>query len=398
MVQNAMKSDKNVISHRSSSVSRSGIRMMYDLALELKDLVHLEIGDPDFSTPDYIIEAAKKSLDEGHTHYTPNAGYKDLRDRIAEKSLEENKIEADPESEIIVTAGAMQAISLGILVTVNPGDEVIVPDPGYESFTRQVKFAGGIPIPVQLKEEEEFRLSQEDVEKVITEKTKMIVINTPNNPTGSVMNKQDLKDIAEIAKQHDLLVLSDEIYEKIVYDGVKHYSIASLPEMKNRTITIQGFSKTYAMTGWRIGYAVSSKQIVGQMTKIQEFYVTCAPSISQRAALAALEGPQNTVKEMVKEYERRRNFLHKELNKINEVSCFKPKGAFYAFPNISKTELKSEEAAKLLLTKGKVVTTPGVAFGKYGDDFLRLSFATSFNDLQIAAERISATLRARTHF
>jgi len=384
--------EKNLISDRAGSVSRSGIRVMYDLALGLKELIHLDIGEPDFPTPKYIIEGAKKALDEGYTHYTPNAGYKDLRERIAEKLLEENKIEADPESEIIVTAGAMQAISLAILVTVNPSDEVIIPDPGYESFERQVRFAGGIPVPVGVREEEKFRLVPEDVEKAVTKKTKMIIINTPSNPTGSVMSKEDLEEIAELAKRYDLLVLSDEIYEKILYDGAKHYSIASLPEMADRTIAVFAFSKTYAMTGWRVGYAVSNEQIIGQMTKIQEFYVTCAPSISQRAALAALEGPQDFVREMVEDFERRRNFLYDELSKINMVNCVKPKGAFYLFPNISKTGLRSQEAAKLLLERGKVVTVPGRAFGKHGDDYLRLSFAASMNDLQIAAKRISATL------
>lgn len=384
--------EKNFISDRAGSVSRSGIRVMYDLALGLRDLVHLDIGEPDFPTPGYIIEGAKKALNEGYTHYTPNAGYRDLRERIAEKLLEENKIEADPESEIIVTAGAMQAISLAILVAVNPGDEVIIPDPGYESFERQVKFAGGTSIPVEVREEEEFRLVPKDVEKAITKKTKMIIINTPSNPTGSVMSKADLEEIAELAKRYDLLVLSDEIYEKILYDGAKHYSIASLSEIADRTIAVFAFSKTYAMTGWRVGYAVSNKQIIEQMTKIQEFYVTCASSISQRAALAALEGSQDFVRNMVKEFERRRDFLYNELSKINRVTCVKPKGAFYLFPNIVRTGMRSQEAAKFLLERGKVVTVPGRAFGKYGDDYLRVSFAASMNNLQIAVERIGATL------
>lgn len=382
---------ENFIADRALSVSMSGIRKMYNLTRDIKGLIHLEIGEPDFPTPHHIVEAAKKALDEGYTHYTSNLGYMDLRERIAEKLLKENKIEANPASEIIVTAGAMQALSLAILVTVNHGDEVIIPDPAYESFERQVKFAEGIPIRVKVKEENEFRLLPEDVEKAITKRTKMIIINTPSNPTGSVMSKKDLEGVAELAKQHNLLILTDEIYEKIIYDGLKHFSIASLPEMKNRTISVFGFSKTYAMTGWRVGYAVSNKEVIAQMNKIQEFYVTCASSISQRAALAALEGPQNCVEKMVKEYEKRRNFLYHELSRCDKISCVKPKGAFYLFPNISKI-LKSQKASELLLKKGKVVTVPGRAFGKSGDNFIRLCYATSMNDLQEAAARIRIAL------
>ena len=384
--------DTEFIANRSISVSGSGIRKMYNLALGIEDLVHLEIGEPDFPTPHYIIEAAKKAMDEGYTRYTPNSGYMDLRERIAEKLLEENKIEADPTSEIIVTAGAMQALSLAILVTINPGDEVIIPDPAYESFERQVKFAGGIPVPVEVKEENEFRLAPEDVERATTKRSKMVIINTPSNPTGSVMGKTDLEGIAELAKKHNLLILTDEIYEKIIYDGLKHFSIASLPEMKDRTISVFGFSKTYAMTGWRLGYAVSNKKIIEQMNKVQEFYVTCASSISQRAALAALEGPQDCVERMVKEYKVRRDLLYKELIKSDKISCVKPKGAFYLFPNISKTGLRSQKAAELLVEKGKVVTVPGEAFGKNGDEFLRLCYATSMNVLQEATVRILSTL------
>ena len=383
---------KGFIADRSISVSISGIRKMYNLALGVEGLIHLEIGEPDFPTPHHIIEAAKKAIDEGYTRYTPNPGYMDLRERIAEKLLKENKIEANPASEIIVTAGVMQALSLAILVTINPGDEVIIPDPAYESFERQVKFAGGIPVSVEVKGEKEFRLPPEDVEKAITKRTKMIIINTPSNPTGSVMSKKDLEGIAELAKQHNLLILTDEIYEKIIYDGLKHFSIASLPKMKDRTISVFGFSKTYAMTGWRVGYAVSNKEVIAQMNKIQEFYVTCASSISQRAALAALEGPQDCVEKMVKEYEKRRDFLYDKLSKCDKISCVKPKGAFYLFPNISKTGVKSQKAAELLLKKGKVVTVPGEAFGKNGSNFLRLCYATSLNNLQEATVRIRTAL------
>lgn len=385
-------SEHKFIADRAISVSGSGIRRMFNLALGVKGLVHLEIGEPDFPTPQHIIMAAEKAMREGYTRYTPNSGFLDLRERIAEKLSEENGIDADPKSNIVVTAGAMQALSLAVLVTVNPGDEVIIPDPAYESFERQVKFACGKPISVKVKEENEFRLTPDDIEKAITKRTKMIVLNSPSNPTGAVMSQTDLEGVAALAKQRDLLVLTDEIYEKIIYDGVKHTSIASLANMEDRTISVFGFSKTYAMTGWRIGYVSASRKIVEQMNKVQEFYVTCASSISQRAALAALEGPQECVENMIREFQRRRDFLVEELANCRKVSFVKPRGAFYFFPNISRTGLRSQEAAELLLNKGKVVTVPGEAFGKSGDKFLRLSFASSMENLRDAAERIVNTL------
>lgn len=383
--------ERDFVSDRSKSVVRSGIRVMYDLALGVGGLVHLEIGEPDFSTPQHIVAAAKKALDEGYTRYTPNAGYRDLRESVSRKVSKDNGIEADPESEIIITSGAMQAISSATLVTINPGDEVIIPDPAYESFVRQTRFASGIPVPVQVKEEDEFRLTPEKVEQAITKRTKMIIINSPANPTGSVMSKNDLEEIAELAIRHNLLVLSDEIYEKILYDGSRHYSIASFPGMKERTITVFAFSKTYAMTGWRVGYAVAPKSIVGEMTKIQEFYVTCATSICQRAALAALEGPQDFVTGMVAEFKRRRDFMYDEIGRMRGFSCVKPKGAFYLFPNVSRTELRKDDPAKDLLEKCKVVTAPGKAFGGYADGYVRISLASSMGNLRTASERMLAT-------
>ncbi len=380
--------ERNFVSDRSKSVTRSGIRVMYDLALSVEGLVHLEIGEPDFSTPQHIVDAAKKALDEGYTHYTPNAGYKDLRESVSRKVLKDNGIEADPESEIIVTSGAMQAISSAILVTINPGDEMILPDPAYESFVRQTRFASGIPIPVEVKEDDEFRLKPEKVEKAITKRTKMIIINSPGNPTGSVMSKDDLEGIAELAMRHDLLVLSDEIYEKMLYDGARHDSIASFPGMKERTITVFAFSKTYAMTGWRVGYAIAPKGIIREMTKLQEFYVTCATSICQKAALAALEGPQDFVTGMVAEFKRRRDFMYDQIRKMRGMSCVKPKGAFYLFPNVSRTKLRKDDPAKDLLEKCKVVTAPGKAFGGYGDNYVRISLASSMDNLRVASERM----------
>jgi aminotransferase len=384
--------ERDFISDRSKSVTRSGIRVMYDLALGVEGLVHLEIGEPDFFTPQHVVDAAKKALDEGYTHYTPNAGYEELRESVSRKVLKDSGIEADPKSEIIITSGAMQAISSAILTTINPGDEVIIPDPSYESFVRQTRFASGVPVPVEVKEEEEFRLKPEKVENAITKKTKMIIINSPGNPTGSVMSKDDLEGFAELAMQHDLLVLSDEIYEKILYDGARHHSIASFPDMKERTITVFAFSKTYAMTGWRVGYAIGPRGIVREMTKIQEFYVTCATSICQRAALAALEGPQDFVTDMVAEFKRRRNFMYDQIRKIRGLTCLKPKGAFYLFPNVSRTELRKDDPAKDLLKRCKIVTAPGKAFGGYADGYVRISLASSMDNLRTTSERMIASL------
>ena len=365
---------------------------MFDLSRGVPDLVHLEIGEPDFPTPSHIIEAAKNALDEGHTRYTPNAGDPELLKRISEKLSKDNKIEADPKSQIMVSSGAMQAISSTILVTINPGDEVLIPDPGYESFSRQVIFAGGIPVAVQVKQEDLFRLNPGALEEAMTRKTKMIIINSPSNPTGAMMTRKDLEGVAELAQRRDLLVVADEIYEKLIYDGMEHVSIASLPGMSDRTITVYSFSKTYAMTGWRVGYAVGPTPIMKEMTKIQEFSVSCAAAVCQRAALAALDGPQDCVKEMVSEYARRRDFMYKELTELEQLTCVKPKGAFYLFPDVSGTNMRSEEASEFLLKKGKVVTVPGVAFGKCGDDFIRLSLGNSMENLEIAARRIRGAL------
>ena len=365
---------------------------MYDLALGVEGLVHLEIGEPDFPTPQHIVDAAKKALDEGYTHYTPNAGYRDLRESVSRKLLEDNKFEADPESEIIITSGAMQGISSAILVTINPGDEVIIPNPAYESFLRQTSFAGGVPVSVRVRQEDEFRLKPEEVEKAITKKTKMIILNSPANPTGSVMLKEDLEGIAELAIRHNLLVLSDEIYEKMLYDGVEHHSMATFPEMRERTITVFALSKTYAMTGWRVGYTIAPKNIIREMVKLQEFYVTCATSICQRAAIAALEGSQDFVTQMVEEFRRRRDFMYDQITKIRGMTCVKPKGAFYLFPNVSKTSLRRDDPARDLFDKCKVVTAPGGAFGHYADNYIRISLASSMDNLKTAAQRMLSGL------
>jgi len=359
------------------------------MARGIPGLVHLELGEPDFPMPDHITQAAIQALREGFTKYTPNAGIEELREAISEKLKRENGIAADPSREILVTAGSMEALSLSLLSTVNENDEVVIPDPGYVSYLPLVLLAGGVAVPVPLTEENNFRLTAESLEKVLTKKTRLVVMNYPSNPTGAVSRLEDLKGIADLAIDRDLLVLSDEPYERLVYPSGRHHSIAALPAMLERTITVFSFSKTYAMTGMRVGYAVTGRELIRQMTKLQEHYVACVNSVAQRAAVAALRGPQTCVEDMLKEYARRRDVIIEGLSKIEIMTCRKPAGAFYAFPNISKSGQDSKTFVQSLLKEAKVATVPGVAFGKLGEGHIRLSFATSIDNIKEALKRMA---------
>ena len=375
-------------SNRVENIPRSGIRAIFDQARGIPDLVHLELGEPDFRIPDHATEAAIQALSDGFTKYTPNAGIEDLRQAISEKLKRENDIDADSDGEIMVTAGAMEALSLSILCTVDQGDEVLIPDPGYVSYVAHVLLAGGVPIFVPLREQNDFRMRAEDIENLITKKTRMIIVNSPSNPTGAVELQEDLKGIADLALHRDLLVLSDEPYERLVYKGNVHHSIAVLPGVLERTVSIFSFSKTYAMTGMRIGYIASGRELIQQMIKMQEHYVGSINSPAQKAAIAALRGPQTCVANMLSEYTRRREILIDGLNDTGVITCKKPAGTFYAFPNITKTGFDSETFAEKLLMEAKVVTVPGVAFGAHGEGHLRLSFATSMDNVIEAVRRI----------
>jgi aminotransferase len=359
----------------------------------MRDVIRLEIGEPDFDTPNHIKEAAKKALDEGFTHYAPFAGFEELRVAIAEKAKIENDIEADPRREIVVTPGACSALYCAVLSVVNPGEKVLIPDPGWPHYEPCVKMAGGIPEHYPLLEENDFRADPHDLIRRVDKNTKAIIINSPNNPTGSVLTKGDIEGLAQIARENDLIVISDEVYEKIVYDDVHHISIASLPGMYERTITINAFSKTYAMTGWRLGYAIAPAEIITQMAKLVLYTSTCANSIGQRAAIAALKGPQDCVVEMVKEYKRRRDFLVRRLNEIEGVSCKLPKGAFYVFPNIKKLGMPSLECAHYILEHAHVSTVPGSGFGEHGEGYLRISYATSLENLEEATNRMEVAIK-----
>jgi len=377
------------VSYRLEKIPRSGVREIFDMARGVQNLVHLELGEPDFRMPEHVTEAAIQALRDGFTKYTPNAGLEELREAISEKLKRENQIDAGPNGEILVTAGSMEALSLSVLSTVNENDEVLIPDPGYVSYAAQVLLASGVPVPVPLREENDFRLKVGDLEKVVTKKTRLLIMNYPSNPTGAVALLEDLKEIADFVTGHDILILSDEPYERLVFPGSRHHSIASLPGMLERTITVFSFSKSYAMTGMRIGYAVSARELIRQMTKMQEHYVACVNTVAQKAAVAALRGPQTCVEDMLKEYTRRRDVVVEGLSKIKMMTCRKPAGAFYAFPNTSKSGQDSRTFVTNLLKEAKVATVPGVAFGKLGEGHIRLSFATSIENIREALRRMS---------
>jgi aminotransferase len=382
------------ISKRVRSIRYSGIRKLFDLAQSTSGVVSLGIGEPDYKTPEHVIEAAKEALDLGYTHYTPNAGFLDLRKAITEKMKRENNIEADPETETIVTVGGAGAIFLATTVLLDPGDEVLIPDPGFVIYEPCVVMTGGIPVPVPVKEKNSFRMLPCDIEDRITDKTRCIILNSPQNPTGGVLLEKDLKGIAQIAIENNLVVISDEVYEKLLYDEATHSSIGSIPEMAERTLTVNSFSKTYAMTGWRVGYAIGPPEVVGEMVKIQQNTVANAPAVAQRAALTALNGSQEFVSEMVKEYDHRRRYLTANLNNLKYISCTAPKGAFYVFADISKSGLSSMEFAEALLRVGKVATVPGAAFGELGEGYLRLCYATPLEKIGQALEGIEKTVES----
>jgi aspartate/methionine/tyrosine aminotransferase len=356
-----------------------------------KNIIHLEIGEPDFDTPQNIKEAAVKALYAGYTHYVPAAGIPELREAIAEYISKTRKIPVDPE-EVVVTPGAKPIIFFTILACVNPGEEVLYPNPGFPIYESVIKFVGAKPVPIPLKEENDFRIDHEYVKEKITEKTKMIILNSPENPTGGVLTRDDLKLIADcIAERDDLIVLSDEIYSRIIYEG-SHESIASLPGMKEKTVILDGFSKTYAMTGWRLGYGVMRKDLAEKITQLMINSNSCTCAFIQMAGIEALKGPQDSVDRMVAEFRKRREIIVEGLNRIKGVTCKKPKGAFYVFPNITGTGMRSKELSDYLLNEVGVAVLPGTSFGKYGEGYLRISFANSVENIKEALRRIEAAL------
>lgn len=376
------------VSQRISSIPLSGIRKIMDYAKGLSDIVYFNIGEPDFITPDHIREAAKRAIDEGFTHYTSISGIPELRRAIAEKLKNENRIDADAESEILVTAGAQPAFFAVCQTFIEPGDEVIVQDPFYAGYEVSLRVVGAKIIPVRVEEQKNFVIDPQDVEAKITDKTKMIILISPDNPTGSVIDETTLKTISEIAQDHDLIVVSDEIYEKFTYDGIRNYSIAALSGMEDRTVTINSFSKTYAMTGWRVGYIAADKALMKDISKVHHTMNVCAGAISQKAAAAALTGPQGCVNEMLTEYDKRRREIVSLTNKITGFKCPMPRGAFYVFPNTQAFKMSSLDLAVYIIKEARVVTVPGSAFGGAGEGHLRFSYATSLNEIREGVSRI----------
>jgi aminotransferase len=371
---------------------RSGIRKMFNTTYGLDDLVSFAVGEPDFSAPQRVVDAANDCNNRGCTKYTPNAGLIELRTKVA-KSLEEYDLHFDPESEIIITMGGMESLFMIMMVLLDEGDEVIMSDPYWSNYSQQVKLVGGTPVFVPVLEGNGFALDPADVQKAVTPKTKLIMVNSPANPTGGVVPLENLKAIAKIAIDNDLYVLTDEVYKRFLYDGRKHYSIAALPGMKERTLLVVSFSKSFAMTGWRIGYTCGPKEIVGMMTVAHEGVSSCPNSSAQLGAIAALDVLPGEFEERLALFDRRRHLIVDGFNSIDKLSCIMPAGAFYAFPNITKTGMTSEEFAVDLLNKGKVVLIPGSAFGEHGEGFLRLSYATSEENIKRGLERIEKYVR-----
>ena len=375
------------ISARSHRVEWSGIRIMFELADRIPGVINLGIGQPDFETPTFIREAGKKALDDGFTRYPPAKGFFDLREAIAGKLLRENGILADPQTEIFVAVGAMQVIFNTMLHLVEPGDEVILLDPGYDYYS-QIRLFGGVPVPVPVHGANRFKLDPADLERAVTDKTKLIILNSPSNPTGAILDRDILERVAAVARARRISVLSDEPYEHIVFDGKKHLSIAAMEGMKELTVSAYTLSKSYAMTGWRVGYAVAPKALIDEMEKLMEHMVTGVTAVAQRAALAAITGPQECVAEMVRAYESRRDIIHRGLNEIEGISCTLPEATFYAFPDVSDVCADSWKLARYLATEHRVAVVPGCIFGKNGEGCLRISFAIDEERLEEAIGRI----------
>ena len=364
----------------------SGIRKFFDLVSVMKDAISLGVGEPDFDTPWHIRDEGIYALEQGKTFYTSNSGLKELREEICNYQKRTQGIEYNPMSEVLVTVGGSEAIDIGMRAMINPGDEVVIPQPAYVSYYPCALLAGAKPVIINLKSENNFKLTPEELASAITLKTKILILPYPNNPTGAIMEKEDLEKISRICIDKNIYVMSDEIYSALTYKG-KHISIASLPEMKERTILINGFSKAYAMTGWRLGYACGASEIIKQMTKIHQFAIMCAPTTSQYAAIEALKNGDDDVRRMRGAYNQRRRFLMNAFKEMG-LECFEPFGAFYVFPCIKEFGMTSEEFATKFLQEEGVAAVPGSAFGESGEGYLRISYAYSIENLKIAMERL----------
>ena len=382
---------RNPLSDRIVEIKPSGIRKFFDIVSEMDDAISLGVGEPDFDTPWHIRDEGIYSLEKGRTFYTSNTGLKELRQEIAAYLQRTQGVTYDPMKEVIVTVGGSEAIDIALRAMINPGDEVLIPQPSYVSYEPCAILANAKPVIIELKEENEFRLTAQELRDAITDKTKVLILPFPNNPTGAIMEKKDLEEIAEVIREKDIFIISDEIYAELTYKE-KHVSIVSLPGMQERTVLINGFSKAYAMTGWRLGYAVAPEPILQQMLKIHQFAIMCAPTTSQYAAVEALKNGDEDIAMMREAYNQRRRYLMHAFKEMG-LQCFEPYGAFYVFPCIKEFGMTSDEFAERLLREEKVAVVPGTAFGDCGEGFLRISYAYSLGNLQIAMEKIEAFIK-----
>lgn len=377
---------RNPLSKTIVNIKPSGIRKFFDIVSEMEDVISLGVGEPDFDTPWHVRKEGIDSLEKGRTFYTSNSGLVELRQEICNYLKRKHNVEYDPRKQVLITVGGSEAIDIGIRAMCDPGDEVLIPQPSYVSYEPCTILAGAKPVIINLKAENEFRLTAEELEEHITDKTKLLILPFPNNPTGAIMERKDLEAIAEVIIKHDLFVMSDEIYAELTYKE-KHVSIAEIPGMYERTILINGFSKAYAMTGWRLGYACGPQEIIAQMTKIHQFAIMCAPTTSQYAAIKALRDGDDDIAEMRNAYNQRREFLMDAFKEMG-LECFEPFGAFYVFPCIKEFGITSDEFATRFLEEERVAVVPGNAFGDSGEGFLRISYAYSLDNLKIAMEKM----------
>lgn len=375
------------VSKIADSIKPSGIRKFFDIVSEMPDAISLGVGEPDFETPWHIVDEGIYSLEKGKTFYTSNSGLMELRQELTRWYGQKYNVNYAPDKECLITVGGSEGIDLALRALINSGDEVIIPEPCYVSYVPCTALAGGVPVTIDLKNENQFKLTAGELEAAITEKTKVLILSFPNNPTGAVMTREDLLPIAELCKKHDIYVISDEIYSELTYSEQGHFSIGALPGMKERTIIINGFSKAYAMTGWRLGYALAPEKVAGLMTKIHQFCIMCAPTTSQYAAIEAVKNGDKDIAVMKKSYDERRRFLFKRLNDMG-MPAFEPMGAFYIFPSIKRTGLSSDDFATRLLMEEKLAVVPGNAFGTSGEGFIRISYAYSIDRLREALDRI----------
>lgn len=377
----------DVLNPKVVGIKPSGIRKFFDIAESMEGVISLGVGEPDFKTPWHIRQAGIASLEKSQTRYTSNWGLLELRQEIAKYLDRKYSLKYAPQNEVLVTVGGSEAIEIAVQALISEGDEVLIPEPSFVCYVPIVEIAGGVPVTISTKEENEFRLTADELKQAITEKTKMLILPFPNNPTGAVMRKQDLEEIAEVLRDTNIMILSDEIYAELTYGGERHTSIAQIDGMLERTILVSGFSKSYSMTGWRLGYACGPQEIVKQMTKLHQFCIMSSPTTSQYAAIEALKNGDDDIASMLAEYDVRRTYIVNEFNKMG-LKCFEPRGAFYAFPCIKSTGLSSDEFCEQLLLKKKVAAVPGNAFGECGEGFIRVSYCNSLANLKKAVERI----------